>query len=173
MPLSMDNTSEVLPIVQVSTIKTFLQSCVKILNDPSSIKFLQNMFEKCNTKVEGKLEHKTVNHLHTRRTSRELRMNANVGDFNMGYIILDLGFEVNVLPKKTWQCMGDATLGYSSIQLKLANQHRVVPTGRLECVKVDLDGVHTMVDFEVIEIVDGVHLIQHFLPWIGNLITRF
>jgi hypothetical protein len=156
MPSSMDHTNKGQPLEQVSTIKTFLQSCVKLLNDPSSVKVLQNMLERCNTEVEGKLEQKTVNHLHTRRrTSREFRLNANIGDFNMGDIILDLGSEVNVLPKKTWQCMGEPTLGYSPVQLKLANQHRVLPIGRLKGVTVDLDGVRTMADFEVIEIVDG------------------
>jgi hypothetical protein len=73
----------------------------------------------------------------------------------MGDIILDLGFEVNVLLNKTWQCMGDPTLGYSNVQLKLANQHRVLPIGRLKGVTVDLDGVHTREEFEVIEIVYG------------------
>jgi hypothetical protein len=156
MPSSMDHTNEAQPLGKVSTIKTFLQSCVKLLNDPSSVKVLQNMLEICNTEVEGKLEKKTVNHLHTRRrTSREFRLNANIGDFNMGDIILDLGSEVNVLPKKTWQCMGEPTLGYSPVQLKLANQHRVLPIGRLKGVTVDLDGVCTKADFEVIEIVDG------------------
>ena len=82
-------------------------------------------------------------------------MNANIRDFNMGYIILDLGYEVNVLPKKTWQCMGEPTLGYSPIQLKLENQHMVLPMGRLKGVIVDLVGVRTKEDFEVIEIVDG------------------
>jgi len=148
----MDHTNKEQPLEQVSTIKTFLQSCVKLLNDPSSIKVLQNLLERCNTKVEGKLEQKIVNHLHT---SREFRLNANIGDFNMQYIILDLGSEVNVLPKKTWQCMGETTLGYSPIHLKLANQHRVLPIGGLKGVTVDLDGVRTMADFEVIEIMDG------------------
>jgi hypothetical protein len=73
----------------------------------------------------------------------------------MGDIILDLGSEVNVLPKNTWQCMGDPTLGYSPVQLKLANQHKLFPIGRLKGVTVYLDGVHTKEDFEVIEIVDG------------------
>ena len=50
--------------------------------------------------------------------------------------------------------MGEPTLGYSHVQLKLANQHRVLPVGRLKGVTVDLDGVHTKSDFEVIEIVD-------------------
>ena len=73
----------------------------------------------------------------------------------MGNVILDLGSKVNVLPKKTWKCMGEPTLGYSPIQLKLANQQRVLPIGRLKGVTIDLDGVRTKADFEVIEIVDG------------------
>ena len=92
------------------------------MNDPSSIKILQNILEKCSIETEGKLEQKIVNHLHTRRiTSREFKLNSNIGDFNMGDIILDLGSEVNVLPKKTWQCIGETTLGYSNVQLKLVN----------------------------------------------------
>jgi hypothetical protein len=143
------------PLGQVSIIKGFLQSCVKLLNDPSSVKILQNILERCSIETEGKLEQKRFNHLHTRRrTSRELRLNANIRDFNMVYIILDLGSEVNVLPTKTWQCMGYPTLGYSPIQLKLEDQHRVLPIGRLKGVTVDLDGVRTKSDLEVIEIVD-------------------
>jgi hypothetical protein len=79
-----------------------LQSFVKLLNDLSSVRILQNMLEICSIEAKGNLEQKIVNHLHTRRrTSREFRLNANIGDFNMGDIILDLGFEVNVLPKNT------------------------------------------------------------------------
>jgi hypothetical protein len=81
-------------------------------------------------------------------------MNTNIGDFNMGDIILDLGSEVNVLPKKTWQCMGELTLGYSPVQLKLENQHKVLPIGRLKGVTVDLDGVRTKDDLKLIEIVN-------------------
>jgi hypothetical protein len=51
--------------------------------------------------------------------------------------------------------MGEPTLGYSPVQLKLTNHHRVLPIGRLKEVTVDLDGVRTKADFEVIEIVDG------------------
>jgi hypothetical protein len=127
-----------------------------MLSDPSSVKILQNILEKCSNEMEQKLEPKTVNHLHTRRrTSREFRLNANIGDFNMGDIILDLGSKVNVLPKTTWKCMGEPTLGYSTIQLKLAKQHRVLPIGRMKGVTVDMDGVCTKEDFEVIKIVDG------------------
>jgi hypothetical protein len=50
--------------------------------------------------------------------------------------------------------MGEPTLGYSNVQLKLANQYRVLPIGRLRGVTVNPDGVRTKEDFEVIEIVD-------------------
>ena len=81
----------------------------------------------------------------------------------MGDIILDLRSEFNVLPKKTWKCMGDPTLGYSPAHLKLANQHRVLPIGRLKGVTVDLDGVRTKENFEVIEIVDDTTPYRTFL----------
>ena len=51
--------------------------------------------------------------------------------------------------------MGELTQGYSPIQLKIENQHRVIPIGRLKGIPVDLDGVLTMEDFEVIDIVDN------------------
>ena len=131
---------------QVSMIKGFFQSCVKLLNDPSYVKVLKNMLEICSIEAEGKIEQKIVNHLHTRRRkSRELSLNANIGDFNMGDIILDLGSEVNLLPNKTWKCMGELTLGYSPIHLKLANQHKFLPIGILKGVALDLDGVCTVV----------------------------
>jgi hypothetical protein len=130
-----------------------LGSCVKLLNDKNYLQVLQSLLEKCNSGEEGV---KTVNQVcKKRRTSREFRLNANIGDFNMGDIILDLGSEVNVLPKKTWEAMGEPQLGYSPIQLKLENQHRVVPIGILKGIPVDLDGVCTMADFEVIDIVDN------------------
>jgi hypothetical protein len=86
----------------------------------------------------------------------------------MGYIILDLGSEVNVLPKKTWKCIGETTLGYSPVQLKLENQHIVLPIGRLKGVTVGLDGVRTKVDFELIEIVDDTtpYLTFLTLDWV-------
>jgi hypothetical protein len=72
----------------------------------------------------------------------------------MGDVILDLGYEVNVFPKKTWKCMGEPTLGYSLVQLKLENQHRVLPIGRMKGVTIYMDEVPTKVDFEVIKIMD-------------------
>jgi hypothetical protein len=48
--------------------------------------------------------------------------------------------------------MGKPKLVYSPIQMRMENQYYIFPIGRLHNVEVDLDGVKTIVDFKVIEI---------------------
>jgi len=50
--------------------------------------------------------------------------------------------------------MGEPTLGYSTIQLKIENQQRVIHIGRWKNITMDLYGVHTTIDFEVMDMVD-------------------
>ncbi len=50
--------------------------------------------------------------------------------------------------------MGEPKLEWSPIQLRLANQHKIVPLGRFPSVQVDVDGVSNLANFEVIEIID-------------------
>jgi hypothetical protein len=59
-PSSMDHTSKAQPLERVSNMKSNLQSCVNILNDPPSIKIFQNLLEICKTRAQGKLEKKIV-----------------------------------------------------------------------------------------------------------------
>ena len=82
-----------------------------------------------------------------------MRLTAQVGEFEMDEVILDLGWEVNVLTKQTWEQMGSPNLVRSPIHLWLANQQRVSPLGWLSQVPVDIDGFHSSAEFEVIEII--------------------
>lgn len=66
--------------------------------------------------------------------------------------MLNLGSDVNILPRKTWEAMVKPQLRYSLIQLRMVNQYFIVPTGRLENVEVDVAGVKTYTEFEVINI---------------------
>lgn len=45
-------------------------------------------------------------------------------------------------------------LQWSPTQLRMANQQNIIPMGHLHEVIVDIEGVCTIADFEVIEIVD-------------------
>lgn len=50
--------------------------------------------------------------------------------------------------------MGKPLLRWSPIQLRLANQQKIIPLGRMYVVPIDLDGVHSTAEFEIIKIVD-------------------
>ena len=49
--------------------------------------------------------------------------------------------------------MGSPKLARSPIHLRLANQQRVSPLGQLPQVPIDIDGIRSFADFEVIEII--------------------
>jgi hypothetical protein len=66
--------------------------------------------------------------------------------------MLDLGYYFNILPKNNWEALGKPQLTLSPIQLRMANQYCIFPIGRLENVEIDVVGVKTITDFEVIEI---------------------
>jgi len=63
---------------------------------------------------------------------------------------------VNVLPKQTWEMMGETELIWSTFQLRLVNQHKIGMIGQLMGIPMKIDGVHNMTDFEFIEIVDDI-----------------
>ena len=51
-----------------------------------------------------------------------MKLTTQIGEFEMDEVVLDLGSEVNVLTKQTWQQMGSPQLAISPIHLRLANQ---------------------------------------------------
>ena len=104
---------------EVSTLSSFLQSCMKLLRNQNALKELQKVLAFCEPQRRVDKE-KTVNRV--RRTGREMRLNAQIGEYDMTDVILDLGSKVNVLTKQTWEQMGKPTLAWSPIQLNLANQ---------------------------------------------------
>ena len=83
-----------------------------------------------------------------------MRLTAQIGDYEMDQVILDLGSDANVLPKQTWKWMGEPKLEWSTIQLRMANQQNIIPLGRLSKILVDIAGVNVRADFEVIQIVE-------------------
>ena len=83
---------------QVSTLTSFLQSCMKLLRNHNALNELQKVFQSCEHQRSSD-RGKTANRV--RRTGREMRLHAQIGDYDMTDIILDLGSEVNVLTRKT------------------------------------------------------------------------
>ena len=104
---------------KVSTLTSFLQSCMKLLRNQNVLDELQKVIESCEPH-QSPVKGKSVNRV--RRIGREMRLHAQIGDYDMTDIILDLGSEVNLLTKQTWEQMGKPTLEWSPVQLRLANQ---------------------------------------------------
>lgn len=59
--------------------------------------------------------------------------------------------------------MGQPMLQWSPIQLRMANQQKIIMMGRLQGVMVDIEGETVRVDFKVIEILDDSNLYPCFL----------
>lgn len=88
------------------------------------------------------------------KNREELHLDAQVDRYDIKDVMLDFVFYVNILPKNSWETMGEPKLVYSLIQLCMENKYRICQIGRLEGVEVDLVGVITIVDFKVIKIMD-------------------
>lgn len=135
---------------------TFLEICMKLLCDNKAVKGLQEVINKCVGKENALEGHCVVRKIgkHKVRTGSEMRLTAQIGEYEMDKVILDLGLDANVLPKHTWERMGRPALQWSLIQLRMENQHNIFPMGRLQGVIVDIEGTSALDDFKVIEIFD-------------------
>ena len=76
-----------------------------------------------------------------KRTSKEFKLFAQIRENEMSQVILELGSNVNTLPKSSWEQMGIPKMVWSPIQLLLVNEFKIYPIGRLKNALVDLDGI--------------------------------
>ena len=83
-------------------VEPFLQACMKLLRNLKAIENLQELMNRCATQPNSTKDvHKLYRY--KKHTGREMRLTAQIGDYEMDQVILDLGSDANVLPKKTWQ----------------------------------------------------------------------
>ena len=129
---------------------TFLETCMKLLRDEKAVKWLQEPITRC----AGQGELRVVRKLgkHTTQIGMEMRLTAQIGEYAMDQVILDLGSNVNVLPKQTWEHMGRPALQWSVIQLQMVNQRKILSMGILQGITVDIKGASALENFDVIEI---------------------
>ena len=105
-----------------SNIKSFLQSCLKLIWDENALLEVQRLIDYCDpTNILATAE-RVVNQIKRYiHTGREMRLNAVIGSYEMDDVVMDLGSEVNVIMKQTWEIMAKPKLAFSPIQLRLAN----------------------------------------------------
>jgi hypothetical protein len=80
------------------------------------------MIDHCEKERDTPITQHMVNQvLHRKRTNGEFKFNVLIGEYDVDNVILELGSYVNVLPKNTWEMMGEIELIWSPTQLRLAN----------------------------------------------------
>ena len=98
---------------------------MKLLQDRKAINGLQELINKSigNTLDGPRVVRKIGKH--KGRTGHEMRLTAQIGEYERDQVILDLKLDVNVLPKQTWERMGrkSAVLSDSVKTRKSAENH--------------------------------------------------
>ena len=89
---------------------TFLETCMKLLRDSRAMKGLQELINRCVGTVPGEPCVVRKIRKHKTRTGREMRLTAQIEEYEMDQVILDLGSDVKFFPKKTWEWMGRPAL---------------------------------------------------------------
>ena len=94
-------------------------------------KGLQELIKQCASKdnsLDGPRIARNIGK-HKARIRHEMRPTAQIGDYEMDQVILDLGFDANFLRKQAWERIGRPTLQWSPIQLRMTNQQKIIPMG--------------------------------------------
>jgi hypothetical protein len=130
MPQAFDQSASPTEGKEVSKLMEFLCTCVKLIKDKSIVQELQYLIKQYELgKIESLLNREVHQIGKRRRKNEELHLNAQIGYYDIDYVVLDLGSEVNVMMKRTWALMGKTKLIYSPIRLRMANQQAVSPFG--------------------------------------------
>ena len=77
-------------------------------SDPEALVELETLLPHPNKAVKDS----AINSLQKRKIGKEMRMNIQIRDYEVDFVILDLRSYVNILTKKTWNLMGKLTLGW-------------------------------------------------------------
>ena len=113
MSSAFDPSVEVGPSRQHGTLQQFFESCLSLARDPEALVELETLLYH----HDKAMKDYAVNFLQKRNTSKEMRMNIQIRDYEVDSVILDLGSDVNILTKKTWKFMGKLNLGCSPVHL--------------------------------------------------------
>ena len=82
---------------KVSKLKDFFKICLALIHDKDVVEELTTLIEETS---EDLWPEKRINRIGRKvKTGRELRMTTQIWDYDMDYIILELGSYVNIFPR--------------------------------------------------------------------------
>ena len=103
MPPAFDQSSLPRQGKEVRKLVNFLYTCINLIKDERFVQELQHLIRQYEIGRVDPLLNRVVNQVsRKRRKSKELHLSAQIGDYDIDYVVLNLGSEVNVMMKKTW-----------------------------------------------------------------------
>jgi hypothetical protein len=100
VPLAFDQSASPREGKEAIRLMEFLCTFINLIKDESVVQELQNLIRQYELGKVDPLLNKVVHQLsNKRRTNKELHLNAQIGDYDIDYIVLDLGSKVNVMTK--------------------------------------------------------------------------
>ena len=110
---------------KVSKLKPFLSSCLVLIQDKDALSELEALIE---TLPKKDPLAKKVNSVKTKfKMGREIMMFVQIGNYEMDYIILDLGSDVKILTQETWEIMGKPPLALVPNSIKASKSSKGPP----------------------------------------------
>jgi hypothetical protein len=101
MPHAFDQYASAREGKEVSKLVSFLYMFIELLKDRKAIQELQNLVKQYELgKIDPLLNRAVHQNGKKRRTNKELHLNSQIGEYDIYYVVLDLGSEVNVMTKK-------------------------------------------------------------------------
>jgi hypothetical protein len=98
IPLAFDQSASLGEGKKVSRLMEFLCTCINLIKDESIVQELPKLIRQFEIGKVDPLLNKVVHQLSKkRRTNKELHLNAQIGEYDIDYVVLDLGLKVNVM----------------------------------------------------------------------------
>jgi hypothetical protein len=85
---------------EVIKLMDFLYTCINLIKDERVVQELQHLIRQYEIGRLDPLFNKAVHQVSIKRSkNKELHLNAQIGDYYIDYVVLDLGSEVNIMMK--------------------------------------------------------------------------
>jgi hypothetical protein len=102
MPLAFDQSASPGEGKEASKLVGFLYTFIDLIKGEKAIQELQNLIKQYEIGRIDPMLSRVVNQVsRKRRTNKELHLNVQIGDYDIDYVVLNLGSEVNVMMKQT------------------------------------------------------------------------
>jgi hypothetical protein len=78
----------------------FLCTCINLIKDESVVQEIQNLIRQYELgNIDPLMSRAVHQESKKKRTNKELHLNAQIREYDIDYVVLDLGSEVNVMTK--------------------------------------------------------------------------